>query len=447
MDQENTNVNIDDLLEDLHQLLDEPEEPQPVPEETQPATEEKRSWTETQKLPRHVAKLQQHQDEAYAKWLEEQGLQTPPPSESAPQPEQEKVSWTQTQRLPRHVAKLQQNQPAAYEEWLREQDENPPPEPPPMDEEVPLPKKKKPGRGLRALIWSLLALVIAISLLIVLVLPAQPAASADAPRKDGVTTLLLAGLDPSGSRTDALILLTLDAPHRAIRMVSIPRDTLVDGDYDTPWINGVYGRNGGGRDGIFALMDQVERMVGFRPDGYMVIGLPAFEAVVDALGGVEFDVPMDMEYTDRSQNLYIDLTAGLQKLDGEQALELVRFRSGYADGDLGRLKVHRDFLAALIDTAAAPGKIWHTPKLYQIFRQHVQTDLTAANWLWLARTAMTANTSKISAATLPGTGTYISGRSYYIADAELVAAASNTYCSPYRHEITAADLQIATGLD
>lgn len=445
MDQDRKDLNIDDLLEDLHQLLEEEETP--IPEADIPVpetpTEEKRSWTETQKLPKHVAKLQQNQQEAYAQWLKEQEAQLPPQEELPPeQPAEEKRLWTETQKLPKHVAKLQQNQQDAYAEWLREQGENPPPEPDHWDDEVPVEPKKK-SHGLRNAILILLALIVALSAVIVFALPAQPMGDTAGHRTD-VSTLLLAGLDPSGTRTDALILLTLDAGRHGIRMVSIPRDTLVSGDHDTPWINGVYGRNGGGRDGIAALLEQVQQVTGIRPDGYIVIGLPALEAVVDALGGVEFDVPIDMEYKDRAQDLIIDLSAGNQVLDGENALSLVRFRSGYADADLGRIKVQRDFLAALINTAASPGKLWNAPALYRIFRQHAQTDLTAANWLWLARTAMFANTRKVSSASLPGTGTYLAGQSYYVLDAELVAGTVNTYCNPYAEDIAVEDLNIRT---
>lgn len=443
MEQERNDLNIDDLLEDLHQLLEEEAPPPPVEEQAPAEPVRPVSWTETQKLPKHVAKLQKNQQEAYAQWLREQEPQEPLQEDPAQeQPDTEKRSWTETQKLPRHVAKLQQNQQDAYKEWLREQGENPPPAPPPPDEELP-PVPKKKGCALRNAILILLALIVVLSAVIILVLPNQPS-SGGSGRTDGVSTLLLAGLDPSGTRTDALILLTLDASRHGIRMVSIPRDTLVAGDHETPWINGVYGRNGGGQEGISALMTQVQQMTGFRPDGYIVIGLPALEAVVDALGGVDFDVPMDMQYTDRAQDLVIDLNAGSQVLDGENALDLVRFCSGYPDGDLGRIKVQSDFLAALIDTAASPGSLWRAPALYRVFRQHVQTDLTAANWLWLARTAMLANTRKVSSAILPGTGTYLSGQSYYVLDPELVAGTVNTYCDPYEQEITAQDLNIRT---
>ena len=85
-----------------------------------------------------------------------------------------------------------------------------------------------------------------------------------------------------------------------------------------------------------APLDYVADIIGYRPDGYMLITLDAFVDIVDLMGGVEFDVPMDMFYEDSSQDLFIDLKEGKQTLDGYAAMGLVRFRKGYYDQDLGR---------------------------------------------------------------------------------------------------------------
>lgn len=79
------------------------------------------------------------------------------------------------------------------------------------------------------------------------------------------------------------------------------------------------------------------------------------------MGGVTFDVPVEMHYNDPSQNLYIDLSAGEQKLDGAQAMQVMRFRSGYADADLGRVKVQRDFLAAALHQWASVKNAYKLP--------------------------------------------------------------------------------------
>ena len=134
----------------------------------------------------------------------------------------------------------------------------------------------------------------------------------------------------------------------------------------------------------------------------------------------------------------------LQTLDGESALELLRYRDGYSDADLGRIKTQRAFLTALIRQTATANGLLKTPALLQIFRKQVQTDLTAANWLWLARTTLLADTVKVNSATLPGNGTYIDGVNCYVLDAELTAAMISTYSSPYKRDIAPENLQIPT---
>lgn len=83
-------------------------------------------------------------------------------------------------------------------------------------------------------------------------------------------------------------------------------------------INSVYA--GGGKDGMERLAARLKDLFGFPVDGYVLVDLEAFQKTVDLVGGVEFDVPMDMNYEDPSQNLYIHLQKGLQTLDGEQAM-------------------------------------------------------------------------------------------------------------------------------
>ena len=275
-------------------------------------------------------------------------------------------------------------------------------------------------------------------------LPRQPV-SAEGGRREAVSTILLIGTDASGARTDTLMLLTVDGGTGSLSLVSIPRDTLVNGTYTVPKINSVYGVNGGGAEGIEMLMTRVEQCVGFRPDGYILVRLDAFVEFVDALGGVEFDVPVDMFYNDPSQELYIALEAGRQILTGQEAMGVVRFRSGYADADLGRVQVQRQFLSALIEQAVSLKGAVKAPLLLEVFRSSTETDLSARNFLWLAKTALTADLEHIETATLPGSARDMGDGSYYILDPASVAQTVNAYCNPYEKEITMEDLEIRQG--
>ncbi len=392
-----------------------------------------------------------------------------PPAAPAPEPQppvrSQPVRWTDRQRVPRHVAKLQQNQEQAYADWLYEQDrrgvEPPPPEPeqpqgkrkrgrraePVYDYDIPAeqPKRKK-RHGLRNFLVFLLVLTLALVAVVVFVLPRQPRAELNRDtRRDGVSTILLIGTDQGGARTDTLMLLTADRPGRRLSLVSIPRDTLVNGTYSVPKINSVYGANNGGAEGIEMLLTRVEQCVGFRPDGYILIRLDAFVDVVDALGGIRFDVPVDMFYNDPSQDLYIDLAQGLRTLSGQEAMGLVRFRSGYADADLGRVQVQRQFLSALIDQAVSLKGVVKSPLLLRIFLNSTETDLTAGNFLWLAETALLADRSNIQTATLPGSPRVIGDGAYYVLDPASVAQTVSTYCTPYERDVTTGDLEIRQG--
>ena len=429
--------NVDDLLEDIHRMIDDeaPEEEDSLPAD--PPDLDLREF-----LPEPP--VDPGPD-----------ILPPPKPIPKPKPQWEGGNWTQTQRLPRHVAKLQKNQAQAYAEWLYEQEGNPPIAPvrerprqrqDSAYEELPdynaAPPKKKTGHGFRNFVIFLLIVAIGLLGVVAFLLPVQPTAAGSADRRAGVSTVLLVGTDAGGARTDTLMLLSVDRPHRSLSLVSIPRDTLVNGSYTVPKINSVYGANSGGQVGMDMLLTRVAECIGFRPDGYILIRLEAFAELVDALGGVEFDVPVDMYYNDPSQDLYIDLKAGKQTLSGEEALGVVRFRSGYADADLGRVKVQRDFVSALLKQAVSAEGVIKSPILLQTLLDNMDSDLSAAHYLWLAESVLVADRSDIQTATLPGTAQNIGGGSYYVLDPASVAQTVNAYCNPYRTEITAMHLNI-----
>lgn len=437
---------------DFAGLLDDQPEPEPEPViPPEPAPQPTR-WAERQPLPKHVAALQQNESQAYADWLYEQ-------EQPAAQPKEfQQTRWTDRQKVPKHVARLQQNQAQAYADWLYEQEQRGPDVPPefppepvstkPRSDETPMiprkeKKKKKHGHGFRNLLIVLIVLALAVAGSVIFLLPRQPKTTLPiGTRKEGISTILLLGTDAGNARTDTVMLLTLDRPNGQATLVSIPRDTLVNGSYTVPKLNSVYGANNGGQEGIEMVLTRVSQCIGYQPDGYVLLSLDTFVELIDALGGVTFDVPVDMYYNDPSQDLYIALEQGLQTLSGEEAMGLVRFRSGYADADLSRVQVQRQFLSALMEQAVSLKGILSSPQLLQILLSGTQTDLSVGNLLWLAETALTVDLSSIETATLPGSSRIIGDGSYYVLDPEGVAQTVNTYCNPYVRDITTADLDI-----
>ena len=158
------------------------------------------------------------------------------------------------------------------------------------------PKKRKKHRVLRVFGKLLLVIVLLLGVLIGAAhfLASQPMADNGRARKDGCTTILLAGTDESGDRTDTIMLLNINREEKRMSLMSIPRDTKVNSTYVPHKINSAYGVNGKGEEGMDSLMDYVADCIGFRPDGYVLLELDVFIELVDLFGGVEFDVPMDM---------------------------------------------------------------------------------------------------------------------------------------------------------
>ena len=385
---------LDALLQDLHHMLgDAPPAP---PEDGLEDLDLSHLDLETPTAPLAASDVEID----YARFYDEPMPEPDPEPEPPPKPSKpEKPKyWTQTQRLPKHVAKLAQNQEQAYADWLYEQghrEEKPDthhrslrhwPEDQEGEEAEPV---KKKHHILRTIVILLLILALLAAAAVVFLLPRQPqGVSTLGARKAGTSTILLAGMDESGMRTDTLMLLSVSRPEKRLSLVSLPRDTLINGSYTVPKLNSVYAANNGGSEGIEMLLTRVGEIIGFRPDGYMLIELSAFVDLVDELGGVTFDVPVDMYYNDPSQNLYIDLKAGTQTLTGEQAMGVVRFRSGYADADLGRIQVQRALLSAIFDQVVSPAGIAKSPALLQILLNRTTSNLDAANLLWLGKAVL-----------------------------------------------------------
>ena len=233
-------------------------------------------------------------------------------------------------------------------------------------------------------------------------------------RQDGVYTVLLAGSDDGTGNTDTIIVGRLDTVRHTANFVSIPRDTLINVDTPIRKLNSVYWTAVySGADGSEALRRHVKKLTGFDVDCYAVISLEAFEQAVDALGGIWYDVPQRMYYEDGP---VIDLEPGYQLLNGEQAMWLCRFRSGYVNGDLDRIKVQHDFLKAAADQFLQLGSIPNIPQVAQILAENMDTNMTASNMAWFARQLLRCRSEDIRFYTAPNTPSYVHDLSYTFLD-------------------------------
>ena len=261
--------------------------------------------------------------------------------------------------------------------------------------------------------------------------------------QDGVYNILICGTDDDGYRTDTIIVAHLDEETHDVALMSVPRDTVVlTGNGGIMKINSVYA--GGGADGMARLSKRLGAMLGFELDGYVLVNLEAFRETVDLVDGVEFDVPQDMYYQDPTQNLHIDLKAGKQLLDGENAMELVRFRKGYASQDIQRTKVQQEFLRALAKKVLSVSSLTKLKEFADVFSTYVTTDLTVGNMLYFAKALMQCNFDAMKTYTLEGEGAMINGGSYYPLYAGKLVQVVNESFNPYDAPVTLDTVNVIT---
>ena len=277
-------------------------------------------------------------------------------------------------------------------------------------------------------------------------------------RKDGVYTFLLVGQDTGGGgNTDTMLLVTFDSVNKEVHGMSLPRDTMINSSHSGAGhrLNAVYNYNKGSdpdtqmEKGITALKREVGKLTGIIPDFYVVVQWEAVGELVDAIGGVDFDVPFDMDYDDPAQDLHIHLKAGQQTLSGEDAMGLIRWRHNndysvqYPNGDLGRVQTQQAFLKAVAAECLKPEILLKAPSLAQIFMENVETDLSIGNILAFAQLAAGMDTeNNVNFVTMPWVDAKYPGVSMILPDVDQLLELLNDGFNPYQDEIQSSDLQV-----
>ena len=263
--------------------------------------------------------------------------------------------------------------------------------------------------------------------------PEEEALKSHLERKPDFYTILVSGVDDHNGGSDTNILVAVDVANDSIYGVSIPRDTKAIINGEAHKIN--YAYNAGGT----ALMaETISDQLGIPVDYTVQVDLQGFVALVDAIGGVTFDVPVDMHYEDPYQNLYIHIDKGVQTLNGENAMKVVRFRSGYASQDLGRMQTQQAFLKAAAKQTLTPSNLNKIDDFVKIFQSYVETDLTLGNLAWLGKEAIAMGSDAVSFSTLPN-----EWKSPYIyLNQEETLTLINQHLNPYVEDRVAEDLNI-----
>ena len=257
-------------------------------------------------------------------------------------------------------------------------------------------------------------------------------------RKQYCYTILLSGIDNDAGGSDTNILMRFDAVNKTIDLVSLPRDSLMSNGHK---LNYAYAKGG-----TQQLRDEIEELLGIPVDFSVSVNLKGFIELVDQIDGVDFEVPINMDYDDPYQDLHIHFKKGMQHLNGQQAMEVVRFRhnndgTGYGTEDIGRIGTQQAFLKAVAQKLL---KLENIPAMAEVFLKYVKTDLTLGNLVWLGNEALSmGGMDAISFHTLPGDGTgWYKGASVYTLDPDAVLELVNSALNPYVDDISAEDMNI-----
>ena len=265
---------------------------------------------------------------------------------------------------------------------------------------------------------------------------AQEALRSHLERKGGFYTILVSGLDDDNGGSDTNILVAVDTVNGYVYGVSIPRDSKAIIDGKARKINYAYNKGG-----TKLLADTISEQLGIPVDYTVSVDLKGFAALVDAIGGVDFDVPVNMDYEDPYQDLYIHISKGMHHLSGSEALKVVRFRKGYATQDIGRMETQQKFLKAVAKKMLTANNILTKIDDYaKIFSQYVDTDLSVGNLAWLGKEAISIGADNIEFSTLPGV--WNDHDNFIHLNKDDVLTLVNEHLNPYVEDRTADDLNI-----
>ena len=289
----------------------------------------------------------------------------------------------------------------------------------------------------------------------------RPKADGERKSKDYYTVLILGRDTGGGGNTDTMLLASYDVTNQKAAVMSIPRDTMVNVPWDVKKINSVYSWYGGGDAGIQAVYKEIAQLVGFEPDFQVVVEWDAIGEIVEAMDGVYFDVPYNMNYHDPFQDLVIEQAAGYRLLNGDDAMQVIRWRhnddgKGYPDSDLGRIKTQQNFLKAVIKQLLQLKNVTKIGEFVEVFKNNVETDMSFQEILWFGQQAVmgglqvenvtfTTMPNKIASAYSP-TVSKVYGRdmyqSYVVPKANELLDLVNHSLSPFVEESTLSDLDI-----
>ena len=245
--------------------------------------------------------------------------------------------------------------------------------------------------------------------------------------------VLVMGKDSTSGLCDMIMLVSYNMSTKRVGVVQIPRDTYVEyTEASYKKINGAVNSLGGERE----FCDFLSAALCVKIDKYVTVDLEAVGEVVDLIGGVEVDIPFDMNYRDPVQNLSIRLKKGKTVLDGEKAQQFVRYRSGYAEGDLGRMDAQKIFLASFVGKLKSTSSLFRVKEIFNAVRDDIKTDISMSDIVALAVQAFSVPSDSVTFVTLAGEGAVAktSGASYYVISRSAAIEIVNEFLGGYAEE-------------
>ena len=215
--------------------------------------------------------------------------------------------------------------------------------------------------------------------------------------------------------TDTIIVCKYDPKTQQAAMMSIPRDTYTgSGSAENATAYYKINNSYGGGDNPMNTVKVINRLTGLDIKYYVWVNTDVLKELVDEIGGVYFDVPVDMNYTDTSQNLYIRVKKGYQLLDGNTAEQVVRFRhndngttypSSYGVEDYGRMKTQREFIKATLTQTLKPEHIVKVGSFVDIAFRNIKTNVPLDIIKDYLPYVVKFNTDDLKTGVLPGSDT------------------------------------------
>ena len=236
-------------------------------------------------------------------------------------------------------------------------------------------------------------------------------------KEDGQYLILMVGVDKNGddddntdfTRTDTIMLISADTKTGEMELLSIPRDSRVKIRDKFDKVNHAHAFGG-----IELTMQTLRQFLGLDIDYYVQINYQALINIVDALGGVDYDVPEGI-VIDKGK---VQIKPGPNHLDGNEVMWYLRTRNIYNNGDIGRVNTQQAFVKAMVDEMVKKSKDMNLMTFISNYLRYVKTNLPMTAMFDLAGNINNFSSDKMSTHTVPGMEQTIYGTSYWIPDYE-----------------------------